>query len=204
MTTPDGDPVVAIAVCYCGPLEEGEKVLKPLKAFGSPVADLIRPMAYVEVQQMFDAAFPPGRRYYWKSSLIRELDDAAIEVTEAYGAKKPTPMSAVAIQQLHGAVTRVGASNTAFAHRYYHYNFIPVSVWLDPSDSDRNVRWAREIWEAMQPFFGQDVYVNDIGEEGEDRVRGAYGSNYERLLALKNKYDPTNLFHLNQNIRPTV
>ena len=113
-------------------------------------------------------------------------------------------MSAIGIQQLHGAAIRVGATETAFAHRYFHYNLLPVSIWRSPADSEKSVRWVRELWEAMQPFLERDAYGNDMGEEGEERVRSAYGINYERLVALKNRYDPTNFFRLNQNIRPTV
>jgi FAD/FMN-containing dehydrogenase len=204
LTTPDGDLAVAIAVCYCGSLEEGDKVLSPLRKFGSPVADMIGPMPYVELQSVFDGGFVAQECYYWKTSLIRELRDDSIEAIESYATRKPTPMSAIGIQQLHGAAVRVGATETAFAHRYSHYNLLPVSIWRSPADSEKSVRWVRELWEAMQPFLERDAYGNDMGEEGEERVRSAYGINYERLVALKNRYDPTNFFRLNQNIRPMV
>ena len=204
VTTPDGDLAVAIAVCYCGSLEEGDKVLSPLRKFGSPVADMIGPMPYVELQSVFDGGFVAQECYYWKTSLIRELRDGSIEAIESYAARKPTPMSAIGIQQLHGAAIRVGATETAFAHRYSHYNLLPVSIWRSPADSEKSIRWVRELWEAMQPFLERDAYGNDMGEEGEERVRSAYGINYERLVALKNRYDPTNFFRLNQNIRPAV
>jgi FAD/FMN-containing dehydrogenase len=204
LTTPDGDLAVAIAVCYCGSLEEGDKVLSPLRKFGSPVADMIGPMPYVELQSVFDGGFVAQECYYWKTSLIRELRDGSIEAIESYAARKPTPMSAIGIQQLHGAAIRVGATETAFAHRYSHYNLLPVSIWRSPADSEKSIRWVRELWEAMQPFLERDAYGNDMGEEGEERVRSAYGINYERLVALKNRYDPTNFFRLNQNIRPAV
>lgn len=204
LTTPDGDLAVAIAVCYCGSLEEGDKVLSPLRKFGSPVADMIGPMPYVELQSVFDGGFVAQECYYWKTSLIRELRDGSIEAIESYAARKPTPMSAIGIQQLHGAAIRVGTTETAFAHRYSHYNLLPVSIWRSPADSEKSIRWVRELWEAMQPFLERDAYGNDMGEEGEERVRSAYGINYERLVALKNRYDPTNFFRLNQNIRPAV
>jgi hypothetical protein len=204
LTTPDGDLAVAIAVCYCGSLEEGDKVLSPLRKFGLPVADMIGPMPYVELQSVFDGGFVAQECYYWKTSLIRELRDDSIEAIESYATRKPTPMSAIGIQQLHGAAVRVGATETAFAHRYSHYNLLPVSIWRSPADSEKSVRWVRELWEAMQPFLERDAYGNDMGEEGEERVRSAYGINYERLVALKNRYDPTNFFRLNQNIRPMV
>lgn len=204
LTAPDGNPAVAIAVCYCGPPHEGEKILKPLKSFGAPVADLIRPMPYVEVQKMLDAAFPTEQQHYWKSNFLRDLSEAAIETMTAYTANRPSPSSLVVLQQMHGAASRVGPTETAFTHRYKQYDWMILSMWPDPAESETNIRWTREFYEAMQPFVERGVYVNNLGEEGDERVRAAYGPNYDRLVALKNKYDPTNFFSLNQNIKPTV
>lgn len=200
MTSPDGDPVVGIAVCYCGTLEEGERVLKPLKSFGPPLADLIQPMPYLDVQRLLAGAFPIGPRYYWKTSLLRDLTDAAIETIEAHASVKPTALSAIAFQQLHGAASRVGVTETAFAHRYDHYNFIPVAIWEDANEDTKSVQWVRALWEAMQPYLERDAYLNDMGDEDKERVRAAYGANYERLSTLKNKYDPSNFFRLNWNV----
>jgi FAD/FMN-containing dehydrogenase len=114
-------------------------------------------------------------------------------------------MSGVGLQQMHGAASRVGQTETAFAHRYQQYDMQILAVWTNPAETEKNVDWARGFWQAMQPFVERGVYVNNLSdEEGEDRVRDAYGPNYERLVALKNKFDPTNLFHMNQNIRPTM
>lgn len=213
LSAPDGNPIVAIAVCYCGSQGDGENVLKPLRAFGPPAADLIRPMAYVELQAMLDEVFAPGRRYYWKSSLLRKLAEPAIETLVSHAAEKTSPMSLTVLQQLHGAAARVGAADTAFAHRYDHYNCIPLAVWEAPEDSDKNIRWARDYWEAMQPVVERDCYANDLGEvelEGsmdgkkESRVRAAWGDEtYARLVKLKRKYDPANFFRLNTNIDPS-
>jgi FAD/FMN-containing dehydrogenase len=207
LTTPDGIPAVAIATCYCGPLAQGEKVLKPLRTFASPLADLIAPQPYGQMQTLFDVAWPPGRLYYDKSSLVRRLSAAAIETFLDYARAMPTPLSAIAFQQLHGAASRVGVSDTAFPHRYDHLSFYIHPGSDDPADAPKMIRWARECWQAVQPCVERAMYVNgleDALEEGEQRIREAYGPNYQRLVALKNTYDPTNFFRLNANIKPTV
>jgi FAD/FMN-containing dehydrogenase len=206
LTAPDGTPAVAIAVCYCGPLEQGETVLGPLRTFSSPLADLVAPKPYVEMQTLFDEAWAPGRFYYSKSSIIRRLNEAAIEAFLDHARAMPTPLSAIAFQQLHGAAGRVGVDETAFPHRYDHHSFYVHPGTEDPADCQKMVRWAREGWEAVQPFAEPAMYVNgleDAREEGEQRVREAYGPHYERLVALKNRYDPTNFFRLNANIQPS-
>ena len=202
--TPDGSVVVGVAVCYCGPIETGERVLQPLRTFGSPLEDSIQPMSYRTLQSAPDAGFPSGRQHYWKSSWLKHLSDEAIEVMIRFVAEMPSPISGVGLQQMHGAASRVDPAATAFRHRDEHYDFLILSQWADPFDSEENIRWTRALFEAMQPFFETGVYVNNLGEEGEDRVKEAYGAHYERLVALKDKYDPTNLFRLNQNVRPTA
>jgi hypothetical protein len=177
-------------------------VLRPLREFGSPLADNIQPMAYTTLQSSPDAGFPPGRRHYWKSSYLKDLSDEAIEVMVGFVSEMPSPTTGVGLQQMHGAASRVDPTATAFPHRDEHYDFLILSQWADPAESERNVEWTRSFFEAMEPFFEEGVYVNNLGDEGEDRVKAAYGTNYGRLLALKGKYDPTNLFCLNQNIRP--
>jgi FAD/FMN-containing dehydrogenase len=201
---PDGSVVVGVAVCYCGPIETGERVLHPLRTFGSPLEDNIQPMSYRALQSAPDGGFPLGRQHYWKSSYLKHLSDEAIEVMLRFVAEMPSPISGVGLQQMHGAASRVAPAATAFPHRDEHYDFLILSQWADPTDSEENMRWTRRLFEQMEPFFEKGVYVNNLGEEGEDRVREAYGENYERLVALKDKYDPTNQFRLNQNIRPTA
>ncbi len=208
LTAPDGSPAVASVACYCGPIDEAEKVLKPLRTFSSPLADLVAVRPYIEMQSLFDEVWPPGRLYYHKSSNIRDLSNAAaIETLVAYARTMPTDVSVLYFQQVHGFASRVAVSETAFPHRYDHYIFGAHPATDDPADCEKMIRWARECWEAMQPFVERAVYVNNIEdaeEEGERRVREAYGPNYERLVALKNKYDPTNFFRLNANIQPTT
>jgi FAD/FMN-containing dehydrogenase len=201
---PDGSVVVGVAVCYCGPIETGERVLHPLRTFGSPLEDNIQPMSYRALQSAPDGGFPLGRQHYWKSSYLKHLSDEAIEVMLRFVAEMPSPISGVGLQQMHGAASRVAPAATAFPHRDEHYDFLILSQWADPTDSEENMRWTRRLFEQMEPFFEKGVYVNNLGEEGEDRVREAYGEHYERLVALKDKYDPTNQFRLNQNIRPTA
>jgi FAD/FMN-containing dehydrogenase len=207
LTAPDGSPAVATLACYCGPLAEGEKVLQPLRTFSSPLADLIAPQPYVQIQTLFDQVWPPGRLYYHKAYIMRNLTEAALETLAAYARAMPTPLCSIYFQQLHGAASRVGTGDTAFPHRYPHYSGGPHPATDNPADSEQIIRWAQECWQAMQPFVERAVYANaleDALQEGEQRAWEAYGPNYERLVALKNKYDPTNFFRLNQNVRPTV
>jgi FAD/FMN-containing dehydrogenase len=150
---------------------------------------------------MLDAGFPRGALNYWKSSLIAELTDEAIETLIARFAACPSPMSGMVLEHIHGAATRVAAEATAFPHRREGHQLLVVSQWLEPAGNARNIAWARDSYDAMRPYFAQGRYVNYLGEdEGQDAVKAAYGPNYQRLRELKAKYDPTNLFHLNQNI----
>lgn len=203
MSAPDGNPAVGIAVCYCGSLAEGEKVLRPLKTFGPPLADLITARSYVEMQSFFDVPFTPGQLNYWKTGIIRRPSEAATDTLLEYAQKRPTETSVIFFQQLHGAASRVGASDTAFPHRFDHYSGGPFPIWSDRAHTEKCLRWARECWNALRPFYEPGVYVNDLGEDADERVRTAYGPNYKRLAALKDKYDPTNFFHLNANIKPS-
>jgi FAD/FMN-containing dehydrogenase len=198
----DGQPAVAIAVCYCGPLAEGENVVKPFRTLGSAAADLVKPMSYVEQQGSFDAGFPPRRLHYWKGSVLRAASADAVDVLVDYATRMPSAMSGIGLQHLHGAAARVNVSDTAFPHRFEFWDAAILAQWADPAESDRNIAWTRDAWAALQPFSEQGVYVNNLGAEGDDRVRSAYGPNYDRLVALKSEYDPTNFFRLNQNIKP--
>jgi hypothetical protein len=181
---------------------EGERVIAPLRRLG-PIADLVRPMTYCEVQTMLDDVLPSGRRNYWKSSFVPTLDDAAIETLIACGQAAPSPTSFLVLEPIHGSASRVPPEATAFPHRTAHYSVLILAAWTDPGASEQHIRWARESWEALQPFAAGRVYANYLSE-GEDRVQEAYGTNYDRLVALKNTYDPTNFWRRNQNIRPTV
>jgi FAD binding domain/Berberine and berberine like len=204
LTGPDGNLVVALIPCYVGSLDAGERLLAPLRRFGSPVADTVAPIPYVTMQSLFDAALPPGRLDYWKTGLTDRLDDEVIAATIEYARQVPSPLSVIIFGEFHGAYSRVGKTDTAYYHRALQYDLIALSVWTDPAETPRNIRWARELFAAWEPHLPRAVYVNDLGDEGEERAQSAYGENYARLVALKTKYDPTNFFRLNQNIKPTV
>ena len=204
ITLPDGVPVFAIVPCYCGALSEGERVIKPLRSFGAPLADIVEPRSYVGMQSIFDDFFPPGRYTYVKSNFIRTLNEQAMETLAEYANSRPSPYSfAPGIEHWHGAATRVSPTDTAFPHRGHSYNFIAWSNWADPADSEENIRWTRSFWEAMRPFLVEGSYSNYVSDEGDAFARAAYGPNYDRLVDLKNKYDPTNLFRMNHNIKPS-
>ena len=210
LTSPMGEPVpvVIIAVCYAGAVEEGERVLQPLREFGPPLAYQVGPMPYTELQKMGDALNPPGLHDYWKGSFLKELSDDAIDALIGGCTTFPAPLAFGLIEHvLGGAVSRAGQEETAFNHRDERYSFLSLAGWPDSAESEKCIRWVRESWEAMQPFSTGGVYVNYLGQEadeGADRVKAAYGAEkHQRLVALKNKYDPANLFSLNQNIKPT-
>jgi FAD/FMN-containing dehydrogenase len=205
LNLPDGTPVFGVVVCYCGSsMSEGEKVLQPLRKFGSPLADGIQVMGYIQIQQMLQPFFPPGRYTYVKSNFMQSLNDQAIEVIAEFADKRPSPYTfAPILEHWHGAVSRVGVSDTAFPHRHHSYNFIIWSNWENAADSEQNVQWTRQYWEAMRPHLVAGSYVNYVSDEGDAFARAAYGPNYDRLVYLKNKYDPTNFFRMNHNIKPS-
>jgi FAD binding domain/Berberine and berberine like len=202
--SPAGEPTVSIAVCYCGPIDEGERVLRPLRTFQWPLEDGIQPMPYTALQSARDEGFPFGRLHYWKSGWLREVTDGAIETLLRFLPQMPSSASGVGLQQLHGVASRVAPSATAFPHRAEQYDFLIGSQWSDATDSDRNVQWTRSLFEAMQPHLEGSVYVNNLGDEGPGRVQAAYGENYPRLAAMKQAYDPDNRFRSNQNIDPST
>ncbi len=203
ITLPDGTPAFGLAACYCGPVADGERVLRPLKKFAVPIADQLGPMTYLQIQSMFEPLFPPGRLVYTKSNFLRDLTDDAIEVLAQYVGKSPSPYTfAPFVEHWHGAATRVSPGDTAFPHRQYTWNFFAWSIWTDPAETDKNIRWTRECWEGLRPYLVSGAYGNYVTDEGEAIAREAYGCNYDRLVALKIKYDPTNFFRLNHNIKP--
>jgi FAD/FMN-containing dehydrogenase len=195
-------PVVAVGGCYSGSIEDGEKVLQPLRTFGSPVADLFAAMPYVQLQSMFDPFFLPGRHDYTKANFIKGLTDDAIDAFTEY-ATAPSPYTFGVLEHMGGAFSRVPVAQTAFPHRQHAYNFSIWSSWADPAESEKNVQWTRDFFEAMRPFMTEGVYVNYLEDDGDPQAREAYGPNYNRMVALKNKYDPTNFFRMNHNIRPS-
>ncbi|MGA7732012.1 MAG: FAD-binding oxidoreductase [Chloroflexia bacterium] len=197
-----GVRVVAIAVCHFGSLEEAARDLAPLREIGPPLLERIKPRPYTAVQRMYDAAGEFGPHVYGRSGHLAGLGDNVVDILVDHAAQMTSPMSIVMISPLGGAVGRVGDEDTAFSYRQTAYDYAIDSVWTDPHDSDRHIAWTHDFWEALRPF-SKGVYVNELGDEGEPRVREAYSpATYQRLVALKKKYDPDNVFHLNQNIKP--
>jgi len=198
-----GTPVVGFALCHVGPLAEGQRAVQRLRAFGPPVADALGPMPYTAVQRMMDEAMPFGRHVYLRSDHLTGLGDDVIKTCVQNTAAMTSPLSVAVIIPLGGAVTRVGEHDTAFSHRETPFDIDIFAIWTDPRESDRHLQWGRRFGAALQPF-SRGVYVNEMGSEGEERIRAAYHpANYARLVTLKNTYDPTNFWRLNQNIKPT-
>lgn len=200
-----GRPVLAVAPVYAGPVEEGERVVRPLRELGPPELDLVGRMPFTAVQSMLDESAPAGLHHYNKADYLRELGDDAIDTLLTQFASVTSPMAQILTAQLGGAIAQIPSDATAFGHRNAPYLLWIVNMWADPAESEKNVAWTRDISEAMRPFSTGGVYVNALGDEGHERVRSAYGAaNYERLVTLKNRYDPTNFFRLNQNIKPSM
>jgi FAD/FMN-containing dehydrogenase len=202
---PDGSgaKLAAIAAGHSGPLRDGEAAMQRLKSFGRPILDTIGPITYCGLNTMLDGGYPKGALNYWKSHFLRDLSDEAIEAMIDAFEKCPSPMSGILLEHFHGAAARIGVSETAFPLRSAGYNLLVLSQWLDRADNERCIRWARESYDAMQPFLGLGRYSNYLDDdEAGDPSAAAYGPNYRRLQELKAKYDPENFFRLNQNIRP--
>jgi FAD/FMN-containing dehydrogenase len=198
-----GRPVAIVVVCYVGPVGEGEIVLRPLRAFGCPLVDAIAARPYAELQSMFDATVPHGWHYYWKSAELPPLSNGAIETLVEHAALQTSPLCYCITFQLGGAVSRVSEEETAFSQRDAAHNVNINGVWTDDDEPTRHVEWTRRFHAALEPFACDRVYVNFLGNEGASRVRSAYGDEkYELLAALKEKWDPSNFFRHNQNIKP--
>ena len=205
LTAPDGQPVVATASCYCGDLAEGERVLRPLRGWGAPLVDDMKPMPYTAMQGVFGPAFPWGNRNYWKSSFLRALPDAAVDLLVEQVGRGTSPLSAAVLEYYGGAASRVAGDATAFPHRHAGYNFLVLGQWNEAKEDPQHIGWVRDCWEAVRPWSSGAVYMNALGEdEGPKAVREAYGANYARLAALKAQFDPKNLFRMNQNVGPAA
>jgi FAD/FMN-containing dehydrogenase len=197
-----GKHLIAIALCYCGNIEQGEKVVEPIRSFGRSAVNLLQPMPYTVLQSMFDLSAPAGVQNYWKSAYLNELSDDAIDTILAFGNSITSPLSAIHIHQLGGAMRRVGDDATAFGHRDSAFALNIPSCWTEPAEKEKHVKWTREFFAAMQRFTS-GAYVNFMSEDDGSRVREAYGeSRYSKLVSVKKKYDPTNFFRMNQNISP--
>ena len=199
-----GKPILALAMCYAGAIAKGEKVAQPLRSFGRPVVDVVAPHAFTGWQAVLDPLLTPGMRNYWKSHDFLDLGDGLIDVLIAYARTIPDPQTEIAFAQLGGAVSRVPAGATAYTHRDAQFVLNVHGRWADPAKDAACIGWARQLFESAAPFATGGVYVNFLTQEEHGRVKAAYGSNYERLAALKKKYDPDNTFRVNQNIGPAA
>jgi len=192
----------AVVWCYTGPLNEAEAAFQPIRQAIPPAIDFVGPIPFPVLQSMFDGLYPPGLQWYWRADFSNRLDDKAIELHIKYGSQLPTMHSTMHIYPINGAAGRVGKDGTAWSYRDAAFAQVIVGVDPDPANNERMIAWAKDYWQALHPYSAGGGYVNMIMDEGEERVKAAYRGSYARLAQVKAKYDPQNLFHVNQNIKP--
>lgn len=199
-----GRSFVLFGAMYAGPAAEGQRVMQPLRDFGQPLLDFSGVMPYIQAQKVFDADYPRGWRRYWKSLNLNRLEDTAIERIVSHARRQPSPFSTIALWHIAGAMTRVGAAESAFNGRQAAHLLSPEANWQDAADDEANLAWLRNLSADMEAFSDGSRYLNFPGfqEEGDEMIRRSFGDQYSRLAALKQKYDPTNFFSLNPNIKP--
>lgn len=213
MTVPPGPPfpehlrlkkVCGVMWNYTGPMEKADEIFKPIRAFKNPALDFVGPIPQPALQGMFDAVYPTGQLWYWKADFVKELNDESIKEHIKYAHSMPTWQSGMHLYPINGAASRIGNSDTAWSYRDATWAMVIIGVDPDPANKDKISKWAKEYWEKVHPYSMGGAYVNFMMEEGEERVKASYGKNYEKLVSIKNKYDPTNFFRVNQNIKPTI
>jgi hypothetical protein len=197
-----GKTFCAIVACWAGPLEKGEQAFEPIRSAAPTVAEMVSPMPYPAINTLFDALLPPGLQQYWKGSFATELTDAAIGVHLAHGPKIPTVNCAMHIYPLDGACGRVSPDATAFAYRDAKFATVIAGAWPNREDNEKNIKWVRDYYTALEPHSSAGGYINFMDADDQGRIEENYKGNYDRLVSIKRKYDPGNLFHLNQNIKP--
>jgi len=197
-----GEPLCLIVACWSGPLEQGEKALEPIRKAGPVAAELVTPMPFPALNSAFDALLPAGLQHYWKAVFAPALTDGAIAAHLQHGPKVPVVNSTTHIYPINGACHRVKADATAFAYRDAQFATVIAGMWPEPSDNAKNIQWVKDYYAALQPHSAAGGYVNFMADDDQGRVRDNYKGNYERLAQVKKKYDPSNLFHVNQNIKP--
>ncbi len=201
---PDGSgtKIGGMVVFHTGDHEQAERDLAPFKAWGSPLMVEVGPMPYPVMNTLLDDAYPKGALNYWLSSFTTGLPDALIDAMLERFATVPSPMSAILLEHFHGAVTRVGPTDTAVPHRDEGWNLLLPSVWVDPADTEANIAWTKDTFAALSEHFSGGRWLNYLGDDQDGAIRSAYGPNYDRLVEVKRRYDPDNVFHLNHNIAP--
>jgi FAD/FMN-containing dehydrogenase len=198
-----GDTFIALVACWAGPVEQGESAFKPFHDVAPVVAEFVGPAPYPALNSAFDALYPPGQlQHYWKASFVKELTDEAIAAHLQHGPEVPVVNSTMHIYPINGAVHRVASDATAFAYRDANFATVIVGAWPDPSQNDANTKWVRDYYDATAPHSEAGGYINFMSDDDQGRIKANYKGNYERLVDVKRKYDPDNLFHLNQNIKP--
>jgi FAD/FMN-containing dehydrogenase len=197
-----GDTFLAFVSCWAGPPDEAERVLKSLRDVAPSVAEFVGPLPYPVLNSLFDPLLPPGLQHYWKANFVKELTDDAIAAHLAHGPKVPYVASTVHIYPINGAVHRVAPDETAFAYRDANFATVIAGMWADPADNAANTTWVRDYYDATAPLSEEGGYINFMAGDDQDRIRANYKGNYDRLVSVKRAYDPGNLFHLNQNIKP--
>ena len=197
-----GDTFIALVGCWAGPIEEGPAQFKPFHDLAPVVAEFVGPMPYPALNAAFDGLVPPGLQHYWKANFVTELTDDAIAAHEEHGPQVPAVNSTVHIYSMNGAASRVPSDATAFGHRDATFATVIAGMWPDPSQNDANIAWVRRYSDAMAPHSKEGGYINFLSADDKPRTSANYGANYERLVEVKRRYDPGNLFHLNQNIEP--
>jgi FAD/FMN-containing dehydrogenase len=195
----------AVVWCYSGPVEEAEEAFRPIREEVGPAAfEFLGPMPLPVLNSLFDPLLPPGLQWYWRGDFVNELSDEAIALHLEYGSALPTPLSTMHIYPIDGAVHRVGKDATAFSRRDANWSAVFVGIDPDPANAEVITEWTKEYWEALHPYSAGGAYINFMMDEGQERIKATYRDNFERLVDIKNKYDPTNLFRVNQNIRPAA
>jgi FAD/FMN-containing dehydrogenase len=211
LTVPPGPPfpehlhlkkMCGVVWCYTGSEQDADAVFEPIRDFGPPALYGVQAMPFPALQSAFDALYPPGYQWYWKADFVNELSDKAVALHVEHGSRLPTMHSTMHLYPINGAAHRVGRNDTAFSYRDATWAEVIVGVDPDPANAERITSWAKQYWDALHPYSAGGAYVNFMMEEGQNRVKDSYRDNYERLAAVKTKYDPNNLFRVNQNIHP--
>jgi hypothetical protein len=198
-----GQPCVVVVACWCGPVDEGEAVLGAMGSLGTPTVAMVMPMPYTALQAMFDPSYPHGTLTYWKSAYLDELSNDAVDMLAAAAWPSGAPRCEIHLHHLGGAIADRGPNDSPYGNRSAEWNINILGIWDSPTEASHATDFVRDTWSALRPFGDGSPYLNFLGDEGSELVRAAYGAtNFERLVALKAKYDPTNLFRLNQNIPP--